>query len=95
MVDPLLSAFGARLRSVRHQAGLSQERLAEQAGFDRTYISLLELGKRAPSLIGIGRLARALGVDPADLLAGVPADPSAEEESGASSIARRTDGAPS
>lgn len=40
--------------------GLSQEKLAERCGFDRTYISMLERGKRNPSFLNLLRLAAGL-----------------------------------
>ena len=55
-----LNAFGASLRSARNSAKISQEELASKAGLDRTYISLLERGKRNPSLVCIGKLSEAL-----------------------------------
>jgi len=64
---PILETFGARLRTVRTRAGISQEALAERAELDRTYISLLERGKRNPSLVCIARLADALGVSVSEL----------------------------
>ncbi|KVV07499.1 XRE family transcriptional regulator [Burkholderia ubonensis] len=48
---------------------LSQKDLAVQAGLDRTYISLLELGKRSPTLETIVSLAAALKVSLTDLFA--------------------------
>lgn len=42
--------FGVALQKARQEAGLSQEALAELAGLDRSYISLLEQGKRQPSI---------------------------------------------
>ena len=47
---------------------LSQERLAEAAGLDRTYISLLERGLRQPTLETVLRLAEALGTSAATLV---------------------------
>jgi transcriptional regulator with XRE-family HTH domain len=57
--------FGLRVRSLRKQRGLSQERLAELADLHFTYVSSVERGKRNISLINIVRLARALKVSPA------------------------------
>ena len=37
--DPILARFGLRLRQCREAKGLTQERLAEKAGLDQTYIS--------------------------------------------------------
>jgi transcriptional regulator with XRE-family HTH domain len=52
--------FGARLRELRDEAGLSQEQLADKCGLDRTYISGIERGVRNPSLVNIDKIARAL-----------------------------------
>lgn len=48
--------------------GISQEELADRAGFDRTYISMVELGKRNPALLNICRLAEALETTPRELV---------------------------
>jgi transcriptional regulator with XRE-family HTH domain len=53
--------FGLRLREVREQVGISQEKLAELAGLHRTYVSSVERGKRNISIENIERLSRALG----------------------------------
>ena len=51
------------------QAGLSQEELADRAKLDRTYISGVERGVRNPTVLVLQRLATALNIRPADLLA--------------------------
>jgi transcriptional regulator with XRE-family HTH domain len=56
-------AFGSTLRDVRRLRGLTQEQLALAGGFDRTYPSLLERGRRTPTLGVLFRLADALGVE--------------------------------
>ena len=63
--------FAANLRRLRAARGLSQEQLGFEAGLHRTEVGLLERGDRDPQLKTIVRLARGLGVAPADLLAGV------------------------
>jgi len=63
--------LGERIRSLRKEAGLSQEELADAAGLHRTYIGAIERGERNISLINIVQLARALRVKTADLLEGV------------------------
>ena len=65
------AALGPVVRERRRALGLSQERLAERAGLDRTYVSGIETGRRDPTLRVVLRLADALGRPPADLLGGV------------------------
>ena len=54
------------------QRGLSQEKLAEMAGLHRNYVGILERGRQSPSLDAMCKLARALKVRPAELLANLP-----------------------
>lgn len=62
------SAFGKALRSLRHAQKLTQEQLALEAGLDRTYISLLELGQRSPTLDTMVALCVPLHCDLASLM---------------------------
>jgi transcriptional regulator with XRE-family HTH domain len=64
----LPTQFGERVRELRKAGGLSQDKLADRAGLDRTHISLIERGQRSVRLETIQKLAEALGVEPADLL---------------------------
>jgi transcriptional regulator with XRE-family HTH domain len=64
----VLVRFGERLREVRLEVGVSQEKLAELAGLHRTYVSTVERGLRNISLLNIDKLARALGVTLAELM---------------------------
>jgi SOS-response transcriptional repressor LexA len=59
--------FGERLKEVREQKGLSQNRLAELSGVSREYINQVESGKRRgrPSMETVVSLAGVLGVEPA------------------------------
>lgn len=66
-------AFGLVLRALRKQRQLSQETLAHEAGLERNYISLLELGRNSPSIKTLFRLAPALNVTVSELLQGVEA----------------------
>jgi transcriptional regulator with XRE-family HTH domain len=47
---------------------LSQERLALESGYHRTYISFLERGLKNPSLKTIFKLAQALEVSPSEII---------------------------
>jgi transcriptional regulator with XRE-family HTH domain len=64
----LRQVFAANLRRLRHAKGLSQEVLAHEAGVNRSYMSTLERGGSYPGFEIIGKLATALGVEPAEFL---------------------------
>ncbi|TCS07544.1 helix-turn-helix transcriptional regulator [Caulobacter sp. BK020] len=68
--DDLL-ALGREIRRHRKALGLSQELLAERAGLHRNYVGFLERGERNPSVTTLFRVAQALEVRAADLVAGV------------------------
>jgi transcriptional regulator with XRE-family HTH domain len=68
------SRAGARLRSLRLAAGLTQLELAARSGITHEAISRLELGNRAPRAETIRCLAAALGVEPAEFV-GQPTPP--------------------
>jgi transcriptional regulator with XRE-family HTH domain len=65
-----LSAFGL-IRKTREAKSLTQERLAEKANLDPTYISGIERGVRNPSFLSIIRIAKALGTTVSKLSSGV------------------------
>lgn len=60
--------FARNLRMLRSAKGLSQEALAHEAGIDRTYISALERSVYGATIDMVDDLARALGVEAAELL---------------------------
>ena len=57
----LSEKFGQAVRILRLQKNLSQEKLAEMANLDRTYISMIERGKRKPTIDVAKSIADALG----------------------------------
>jgi transcriptional regulator with XRE-family HTH domain len=61
-------AFGKVLREIRQEHSLSQEDLGFESGYHRTYISLLERGRKSPSLNTIFQLSATLGVSPSEIL---------------------------
>lgn len=69
----IAAEFGDRLRSLRQEAGMSQEKLAEVAGVHRTYVGHVERGETTPTLYSIVRLAAALDRDAGELVAGIRA----------------------
>ena len=69
--DPILSSFGNNLRAQRKQKSLSQERLAERADLDVTYISGIENGRRNPGIRNVVLLAKALRIHPSEFFTGL------------------------
>ncbi len=64
----IAAAFGARVRELRLEAGMTQEALAEASGLHPTFISNVERGYRVPTLPTVVRVARGLCVLPSDLV---------------------------
>jgi transcriptional regulator with XRE-family HTH domain len=55
---------GRRIREVRRERGLSQEKLAELAGLGRHSVYRVELGTHSGSIDAVLLIAKALGVPP-------------------------------
>ena len=60
--------FGATIRRLRKERGLSQEALAERAGMNADFLGFIERGDNLPTLLSIVQLARALGVQPSTVI---------------------------
>lgn len=65
--DPRI-IFGKRVRTLRLERRLSQEKLAELADLRRNYVGGVERGERNVSLINIVKLAHGLSVRPTKLI---------------------------
>jgi transcriptional regulator with XRE-family HTH domain len=61
-------AFGEVVRELRLEAGLSQEALSFACGRHRTYVSLIERGRNAPSITTLWLMAKALDITPSVLI---------------------------
>jgi len=68
MVNPITVGIGQVLRQKREAAGFTQERLADLAGIDRSYVSILERGLKSPTIDMLDRLANALGCAPENII---------------------------
>lgn len=60
--EELHCAFRQCIRRLRHEADISQERLALEAGLDRGYMGKLEKGQHSPSLETLYKLLPPLGI---------------------------------
>ncbi len=60
--------FGNKVKEIRLKNGLSQEKLANMAEIDRTYLPDVEKGKRNVSLLVADKIANALGMTLKELL---------------------------
>lgn len=67
-IEKITSNLGAAVKINRMELGWSQKKLAERARLSREFVSMLEHGKRSPSLEVLQRIAAAFGKDAADLL---------------------------
>ena len=66
----LLAAIGARVRTERAKRGMTRRALAEQCQTSDRYLAQIEGGAGNPSVLVLDAIARALGLDPIDLLPG-------------------------
>jgi transcriptional regulator with XRE-family HTH domain len=60
--------FGKALKRLRKERNLSQEKLADLSGLDRSYISILERNLKLPSLYTILALASGLGLKASEFI---------------------------
>lgn len=61
--DERMAAFGKRVREVRKNKGISQEKLAEMAGIDRSYMGNIERGEKNITLKKVYEICDALEID--------------------------------
>lgn len=66
--DKRVIAFGKRVREVRKSKGISQERLAEMAGIDRSYMGNIERGEKNITLKKAYEVCDALGIEIQELV---------------------------
>jgi len=66
--DYKLKKLAKKIKDIRLEKNLSQEKLAELCDFDRTYISMLERAKRNPSYLNLLKLSKGLNISISNLL---------------------------
>ena len=66
--------IGRNIRRIRVERSISQERLAFDAGVDRSYLGGMERGEENPTVDVLDKLAATLAIPIADLFAETGAD---------------------
>lgn len=66
--------LGKRIKELRVQMGLSQEKFALKIDMDRTYFATVESGKRNVALLNIEKIANGLGITISELFEGIGED---------------------
>ncbi|PHS23064.1 MAG: transcriptional regulator [Robiginitomaculum sp.] len=61
-------SIGIAISTLRHNAHLSQEELADKAGVHRTYISQIERAKKSPTINVLIRISKALNTSASKIL---------------------------
>jgi len=65
--NPIIKQIiGKTIKAIRLKSGLSQEDLAHECNVDRSYISMIEVGRNEPSVSKIFELCYGLKVKPSD-----------------------------
>ena len=66
--DPLALAIGQRIRQLREELGLTQEKLAYEIEMSKGFVSDIEKGLARPTVHSLQRFANRLEVDLLDLV---------------------------
>lgn len=66
--DALIKEFGLRIKQLRLEKGISQEKLSFSTGFHRTYIGMIERGERNISLSNMAVFAKVFDMTVSELL---------------------------
>ncbi|MBI4449659.1 helix-turn-helix transcriptional regulator [Candidatus Uhrbacteria bacterium] len=74
--DPRLVQLGAALSAARKANGVSQERLAERVGLSMNHVGAIERGETNPTVLVLVRIAEALGISLASLIAAIEGETS-------------------
>ena len=72
--DPVLAAaFGAAVRSARTTRGIAQEMLANLSKIERSHVGKIERGEHMPTIAVVFKIAKALNISGAELMAAAEA----------------------
>lgn len=70
--DPRYRGLIELLAVRRKELGLTQQALADRLGLHKQFVSRVELGERRLDVVELADFARALDLDPSNLVAGIP-----------------------
>ncbi|MEQ6119936.1 helix-turn-helix transcriptional regulator [Reichenbachiella sp. MALMAid0571] len=62
-----LEQLGSRIRELRSEIGLSQEKLSFECDLDRTYIGSVERGERNIAALNLKKISKALNISVSEL----------------------------
>ena len=68
MRNEILIKFGLRVKKLRKEIGLTQEKLGFKSGLHRTYIGMIERGEKNITLSNIKKIADALNINISKLM---------------------------
>lgn len=74
MQADVLKKTGLRIKTLRMERHLTQERLSNDIGMAQSYLAEVENGKRNVSLANIARIAKGLSVQLSELFEGITLD---------------------
>jgi transcriptional regulator with XRE-family HTH domain len=66
--EELIKEFGVRIKQLRADKNISQEKLSYATGFHRTYIGMIERGERNISLTNMAVFAKVFEINISELL---------------------------
>lgn len=66
--EPIIKEFGLRIKALRNEKNISQEKLSFETGFHRTYIGMIERGERNISITHIAVFAKYFKMTISELL---------------------------
>lgn len=70
-MDAFLKKLSTRLSEVRRKKGMTQEKLAEEAGIDRVALANIETGRRHPTVMTVYKIAYALDMRVEEIFKGL------------------------
>jgi transcriptional regulator with XRE-family HTH domain len=70
-IDKIYKQIGERVIEARKAKGMSQEKLAEESGIDRSHMGFIEQGRRKPTVSTLFKIAESLGISLEQLFKGL------------------------